>query len=568
MIANTNYSEISTRKYLCEKRLNDILFLIPIFFSGIAYFFIPFIWIAKLEIKNTFVNKEDLIANLGIIQNETNIMLGIMKDMEFQLGILVLSGLIILISIILARFHPRKTGLFLIIFSILRIDEFIRFQAQIQYSSHGAGSAIMFLRAAIMYNLEINPTYLILQFFIHLSLVFAGLFLLFLPLSKFRKEFTKSNNLEKIMKTPKEKFISRVTTFFPFFAIFSISLLGMLIAANLQLLTLNWEASLFIIYLVFIILLIIFFMGIIFLLNKIIEPIYPQNKSRKITEYIISASFFILLSVFIIFFWADQFDTISLTLNYILVNIFGKTGINPERKLVLSSLNYLFVFIIPLLLTSLVLYFLMKRKIKIEKKAKQDSDFIDFITKTKKSHILTLFLLLIVFGLPSNLILQGSNIFSSLTITNTSASDSFGLKWNSSNIIQILDLEVFSNSSFFININFTHSYHNIPLFMRQDFIFVNQIIVDSDYNDFFDSCWNFSYLEIVPAETTYEYNIGNDTRGYNFYLKNSGEYLLTGTFNESVVIGQKLNVFLSFEQYSEVNEIIVLSNIQNTTIEL
>ncbi|MHA1955252.1 MAG: hypothetical protein ACW96U_15050 [Candidatus Heimdallarchaeaceae archaeon] len=487
--------------------------------------------------KNTIVNKEDLIANLGIIQNETNIMLGIMKDMEFQLGILVLSGLIILISIILARFHPRKTGLFLIIFSILRIDEFIRFQAQIQYSSHGAGSAIMFLSAATMYNLEINPTYLILQFFIHLSLVFAGLFLLFLPLSEFRKEFTKSNNLEKIMKTPKEKFISRVTSFFPFFAIFSISLLGMLIAANLQLLTLNWEASLFIIYLVFIILLITFFMGIIFLLNKIIEPIYPQNKSRKITEYIISASFFILLSVFIIFFWADQFDTISLTLNYILVNIFGKTGINPERKLVLSSLNYLFVFIIPLLLTSLVLYFLMKRKIKIEKKAKQDSDFIDFITKTKKSHILTLFLLLIVFGFPSNLILQGSIIFSGLTITNTSASDSFGLKWNSSNIIQILDLEVFSNSS-------------------------------SDYNDFFDSRWNFSYLEIVPAETTYEYNIGNDTRGYNFYLKNSGEYLLTGTFNESVVIGQKLNVFLSFEKYSEVNEIIVLSNVQNTTIEL
>ncbi|MCG3221330.1 MAG: hypothetical protein H7641_08115 [Candidatus Heimdallarchaeota archaeon] len=545
----------------------DLFFLIPLFFSGISYLIVPFIWVAKLELKNTFISKEDLIANIGILQNETNIILIILKDLDFQLGLLVLSGLIILISIVQARFHPRKIGLFLIIFSILRIDEFIRFQAQIQYSSHGTGSAFMFLRRATMYNLDINPTYIILQFCIHLSLVLAGLFLLFLPLSKFRKEITKLTNFEKNKKTTKEKFFSRVTSFFPFFGIFSTGLLGMLLAANLQILTLDWEASLFIIYLIFIILLIGFFMGFVFLLNKIIEPIYPQNKSRKIVEYTISSSFFILLSVFIIFFWADQFDTISLTLNYILENIFGKTGINPERKLVLSTLNYLFVFIIPLSLASLILYFLMKRKMKKEKKEKQDSDFLDLITKTKKSHIMTLFLLLIVFGLPSNLMLQGSNIFSGLTITNSSASDSFGLNWNSSNTIQILDLEIFSNSSFFVYINFIHNYHNIPLFLRQDFIFVNQIIVDSDYNGFFDSSWNFSYLEIDPGETTYEYLIRNDTRGYNFYLKNSGEYLLSGTFNESVVLGQNLKVFLSYKQYSEENEIIVLSNIMSTTIE-
>ncbi|MCK4770665.1 MAG: hypothetical protein KAT02_09985, partial [Candidatus Heimdallarchaeota archaeon] len=233
----------------------------------------------------------------------------------------------------------------------------------------------------------------------------------------------------------------------------------------------------------------------------------------------------------------------------------------------LSTLNYLFVFIIPLSLASLVMYFLMKRKMKMEKKEELESGFLELLTKTKRSHILTLFLLLIVFGLPSNLILQGSDIFSGLTITNAFTSDSFGLNWNSSNTIQILDLEFFSNSSFFIYLNFIHDYHNIPLFLRQDFIFVNQIIVDSDYNDFFDSSWNFSYLEIVPAETTYEYLVRNDTRGYNFYLKNSGEYLISGTFNASVVIDQNLKIFLSYKLFSEENEIIVLSNIISTSIE-
>ena len=567
MITSTNKPENSSRKYLFENRLHDLFFLVPIFFSGIAYLIIPFIWIAKLEIQNIFVSKEDLLLNLGALQNETLTIPIIMKDMDFQLGLLVLSGLIIFLLIFQARIHPRKTGVFLVIFSVLRIDEFIRFQAQIQYSSHGAGSAFMFLNTAVEYNSIINPVYLILQLCIHLSLIFAGLFLLFVPLSRFRKEETLLSSLVEDMKTSKEEFISRILSFLPFFSIFSFSFLGMFIAANLQFLTLDWTASLFPMYLIFIILLIGLFIGIIVLLNKVIEPIYPQNKSRKIAEYAISSSFFILVSVFIIFFWADQFDAFSLTLNYILENIFGKIGIDPERKLRLSTLNYLFVFIIPLSLASFVFYYLVKRKRKIENKEEQESEISDLITKTKKGHIFALFLLLIVLGLPMNAILQGSEISSGLTISNVYASDSFGLKWNSSKIIQILDLEIFSNSSFIMHINFVHNYHNVPLLLRQDFTIVNQLIVDSDNNNFFDSSWNFSKLDIVPSNTSYEYSIRNDTRGYNFYLKNAGEYSIFGTLNETVLVSQSLKLFLSYKQFSEENEFIVLSNAVSITIE-
>jgi len=532
-------------------------------FTVIGYFFLPFLWLMKLEYTNVSISKEELILNLGSIESETNTLLGAMKNEEFQICIFIISGLLLLVSFILTRFHPRKIGLFLIIFSILRFDEFLRLQAQIQYSSHGAGSAFMFLGKAIEYNLIINPVYLILIFSIHICLFLEGLILVSIPLSKFRKEIVLSFTSEKYTIKIKEEFISRATSILPFFCIYTISFLGMFGAANLLLSVLINTGSLIGLYLVHIIIAAGLFIVFIVIMKRIREPIINLSKTRRILEYISFSSFFLLTTFLTTFFWAEQLNSSSMTLNFILEKIFKLTGAVPEKILQISFFHYLLIFLIPFILALISYYFFYVRKMK-KTEDTEEKEFIENsfrLTKPKKSHISTLIFLFLILGLPINCICQGSNIFPVLTLTNFDGSDAFGLNWGSSKKIQFEDFVFYSNSSFEINIMFEYNYHNIPEFLRQDFIWVDRMIVDSNNDSLFDTDWNFDFIEIKPSSSTMEYMVSNNTEGYNFALYNSGSFQIRGIFNGTVFIGSTFNLLLVFYEKSSKNRFLVLSDI-------
>ncbi|MHA1667149.1 MAG: hypothetical protein ACTSX6_02945 [Candidatus Heimdallarchaeaceae archaeon] len=529
---------------LFENSFLDLLLLTMLLFSTINCFILSKIWMLKLELTRIYVNIEEILTNHATFKTETTYIIGSFSTINYYSSLMIISGLLILFTFFLSRFAPRKTGVFLIIFSILGFDQFLQVFARFQYSN-SAALALMLLNSFNGYKSYINPVFLILSTFTYLSTLITGLFLLTLPSTKFKKVSTKLDDVENQLSTQTEYQISKIFMILPFYGLFTIGFLGL---SSFIIFILSYASSFINVvgsFIGFMLTIILSLFALHYLFSKIFEPIYPYTKFRRNSEYIVFGTFFLLSSINTIFYWLIQFDYDSILQNIIFKGFYGFKDVTKENLPSLVTFNYLVLFVIPLLVFIFILYvFKIRKKGKDSDKRKTKRMHTNF--NRKKSLILSIFLI-IVLGFPSNLAFQGNEILSVIHFENANVKDCFGLNGGSNRSLNIEELDLYENSSFRLTIKFEQNFDGVPEWLSfYPILFgLSGLIVDSNNDGFFDTLLNFTKLELVSRHPATDYALKKDSEGhYSINLYASSIYELKGSLDHSFFSGSEISVFL------------------------
>ncbi len=325
----------------------------------------------------------------------------------------------------------------------------------------------------------------------------------------------------------------------------------------------------------------IFATSVIFLIlsklqSKIKEPIISKSRKIKIFSLSIASIFFIAITLFSIFFWNDElfyylnfFYTLELTFNL------DFSAISSE--FLAGFILILLLFIVPLIISSSILFLIYKLKTRKKTDKTEEEDMIvkevdkivpiNYNKKIKIEQAISIILITLILGLPSNLIIQGEAVCDGWNINNFEIDDAYGMNMSSNSSITIKEVELYENSTFVMEINFQYIHHNVPDFMRGDIIIVDSIVIDTDNNLLFNSFRFFSHIAITAEEPQLEYRILNSTRGKHFVLYNSGNYQIRGFLNTSFIVDSTVNFVLTFSGFNADPEyFLVQTNLMKTII--
>ena len=555
--------------YISKNKCWDYIVLILSVLIIVGFILIATIRVSKLTLYDQTIQIQDISSANGTIEYNWVEIDAYISNEKNTLANYILSAILVLTGFLLSRLYPRKVGLFSVFFAIYHIDELVRLIAHIQYSSHGAGGAIMFLGGANSYTNNLNVLFLFLIFITPLLLFLKGVILII------STKKTRSSSEHKGTNS-KEELVDQTIAFIPFYGIYTFSLVGMFGSAFLFTLPITGKVGPLGIYLAYIFVTSGIFLILSKLQSKIKEPLIAKSRKIKIISLSIASIFFIAITLFTIFFWSD------LLFHNLLLSLILESYLNLDISAISSEflagfIMVLLLFIIPLILSSSLLFLIHKLKMRKKTDQTEEEDKIvkevdkivpiNYSKKIKIEKAISFILIILVLGLPSNLIIQGEEVCDGWTVNNFEIADAYGMNWSSNSSITIKEVELYENSTFVMEINFQYIYHNVPDFMRADIIRVDSIVIDSDNNLLFDTFRLFSYIEIIAEEPQLEYLILNRSRGYSFVLQKSGNYQIRGFLNTSFIVDSTINFVLTcYNDNTDPEYFLVQTNLMKTII--
>lgn len=555
--------------YISKNKCWDYLVLILSVLIIVGFILIATIRISELTLYDQTIQTQDISSANGTIgYNQVEIDISISNEKN-ALANYILSAILVLTGFLLSRLYPKKVGLFSVFFAIYHIDELVRLIAQIQYSSHGLGGAIMFLGGANSYTNNLNVLFLFLIFFTPLLLFLKGVILIV------STKKTRSSSEQKGVNS-KEKLVDQTIAFIPFYGIYTFSLAGMFGSAFLFTLPITGKFDLLGIYLAYIFVTSGIFLIFSKLISMIKEPLMAKSRKIKIILLSIVSMFFITITLFSIFFWSD-FLFHNLLLSRILESYLNLDISAISSEFLAGFILVLLLFIIPLIISSSLQFLIYKLKMRKKTDRTEEEDKIvkevnkivpiNYIKKIKIKQVISFILITSILGLPSNLIIQGEEVCDGWTINNFDIADAYGMNLSSNSSITIKEVELFENSTFVMEINFQYTFHNVPDFIRAEIIMIDSIVIDSDNNLLFDSFRLFSHIKIVAEEPQLEYFISNNSQGYSFVLYKSGNYQIRGFLNTSFVVDSTINFVLTYyNDNTDPEYFLVQTNLMKTII--
>ena len=555
--------------YISKNKCWDYIVLILSVLIIVGFILIATIRISKLTLYDQTIQTQDIYSANGTIEDNWEEIDTYISNEKNILANYILSAILVFIGFLLSRFYPRKVGLFSVFFAIYHIDELVTLIAQIQYSFHGAGGAIMFLGRANSYTINLNVLFLFLIFFTPLLLFLKGVILI-VSMKKTRNssEYKESNG--------KEELVDQTIAFIPFYGIYTFSLVGMFGSAFLFTLPITGKINLLGAYLAYIIVTSGIFLVLSKLQSKIKEPLIAKPRKVKIISLSIASIFFVAITLFSIFLWSDLLFR-NLLLSLILESFLNLNISAISSEFLAGFILILLLFIIPLIISSSLLFLIHKLKMRKKTNRTEEEDKIakevdkivpiKYNKKIKVEQAISFILIILILGLPSNLIIQGEDVCNGWTVNNFEIAEAYGMNWSSNSSITIKEVELYENSSFVMEINFQYIYKNVPDFMRADIIRVDSIVIDSNNNSFFDTFKLFSYINITEEEPQLEYLISNNSQGYSFTLQKSGNYQIRGFLNTSFVVDSTINFVLTYyNDNTDPEYFLVQTNLMKTII--
>ncbi|MBA7476329.1 hypothetical protein ES707_11714 [subsurface metagenome] len=555
--------------YISKKKYWDYIVLIFSVLIIVGFILIATIRISKLTLYDQTIQTLDISSANGTIEYSLVEMEAYISNEKNDLAIYILSAILVLTGFLLSRLYPKKVGLFSVFFAIYHIDELVRLMAHLRYSSHSLGASIMFLGGANSYTSNVNVLFLFLIFLTPLLLFLKGVILI----ASTKK--TRSSSEHKRLNS-KEELVEQTIAVIPFYGIYTFSLVGMFGCAFLLTLPITGKFNLLGVYLTYIFATSVIFLILSKLQSKIKEPIISKSRKIKIFSLSIASIFFIAITLFSIFFWNDElfyylnfFYTLELTFNL------DFSAISSE--FLAGFILILLLFIVPLIISSSILFLIYKLKTRKKTDKTEEEDMIvkevdkivpiNYNKKIKIEQAISIILITLILGLPSNLIIQGEAVCDGWNINNFEIDDAYGMNMSSNSSITIKEVELYENSTFVMEINFQYIHHNVPDFMRGDIIIVDSIVIDTDNNLLFNSFRFFSHIAITAEEPQLEYRILNSTRGKHFVLYNSGNYQIRGFLNTSFIVDSTVNFVLTFSGFNADPEyFLVQTNLMKTII--
>ena len=555
--------------YISKNKCWDYIVLILSVLIIVGFILIATIRISKLTLYDQTIQTQNIYSANGTIEYNWEEIEAYISNDENTLANYILSAILVFTGFFLSRFYPRKVGLFSVFFAIYHIDELVKLIAQIQYSSHGTGGAIMFLGRANSYTNNLNVLFLFLIFFTPLLLFLKGVILV-VSMKK-----TKSS-IEHKESNSKEELVDQTIAFIPFYGIYTFSLVGMFGSAFLFTLPITGKINLLGTYLAYIIVTSGIFLVLSKLQSKIKEPLIAKPRKVKIISLSIASIFFVAITLFSIFLWSD------LLFHNLLLSLILESFLNLDISAISSEflagfILVLLLFIIPLIISSSLLFLIHKLKVRKKTNRTEEEDKIakkvdkivpiKYNKRIKVEQAISFILIILILGLPSNLIIQGEEVCDGWTVNNFEIADAYGMNWSSNSSITIKKVELHENSTFVMEINFQHIYINVPDFMRADNIRVDSIVIDSDNNLLFDTFRLFNYINITEEEPQLEYLISNNSQGYSFTLQKSGNYQIRGFLNTSFIVDSTINFVLTYyNDNTDPEYFLVQTNLMKTII--
>ncbi|MCG3261071.1 MAG: hypothetical protein H7644_15050, partial [Candidatus Heimdallarchaeota archaeon] len=284
--------------YISKNKCWDYIVLILSVLIIVGFVLIATIRISKVTLYDQTIQTQDISSANGTIEYNWEEMDAYISNEENTLAKYILSAILVLTGFLLSRLYPRKVGLFSVFFAIYHIDELVRLIAQIQYSSHGLGGAIMFLGGANSYKYNLNVLFLFLTFFTPLLLFLKGVILIV------STKKTRSSSEHKGSNS-KEELVDQTIAFIPFYGIYTFSLVGMFGSALLFTLPITGKFGHLGIYFAYIFVTSGIFLILSKLQSKIKEPLIAKSRKIKIISLSIASIFFIAITLFTIFLWSD-----------------------------------------------------------------------------------------------------------------------------------------------------------------------------------------------------------------------------------------------------------------------
>ena len=520
-----------TRFFIFRNKLLDFfLFILSLITS------VLFLVLARVRIFTMF---------LDTITIETSVLLNDSENLFFSTNeidlfahshsvsvFMYLTALLILLVYFVGRHSPRKTAIIFLYLAIRTPIHLLGTASVLKFNLMGFWSSFVTVETLSSFNVIYSQTYLNLLITAICFLILQGLTLFLIPKSFFvsdKKSIlplnSKSNLCLKnlIMSIPVTLFVVGEGNLLIIYPIYLLKE-----GANYQ----PTLSALYTLICSFVILL------LLFLFNKIREPIQHVNEENSDKRKLLPIYVFISIILWLFFFFYASLFLIEGYINFT----------------VLWRLFY--VIIIPFAI-SYTVFFLIRYFIKRAKIGKK-SKFIK-ISKTKTLQFVYVFLLLTILCssiFTINLFVKINNFFS--------LERKFGLDMKVDRENTVNNAIIYENGSFHMTLEIMVNFTNVPIETQGSLIIFDAFVIDTNNNSFFDSYYYFYNSSITNISVVGTTNIASHQGRDSVGINGMGVCEFQGYINGTFSTGEQIKFMLA--NYYREDKFSILFTPYSTTI--
>ncbi|MHA1401324.1 MAG: hypothetical protein ACTSQE_13330, partial [Candidatus Heimdallarchaeaceae archaeon] len=217
------------------------------------------------------------------------------------------------------------------------------------------------------------------------------------------------------------------------------------------------------------------------------------------------------------------------------------------------------LFVLPMLLAVFVDYLgtvRSKETLKLLRNIKEKISGNPVRVSRKIRMVLTIILIVILLGFPLRVISEYT-LIKDFNTFNFNPSDNFGYNWNINRTVEVDDFYLATNGSIAFDVIINYSFHNIPENLQFIYLQINSIVIDTDYDGYFDSFYNLYNISTSSQSTNVSINL-DEANVSVITISSASIFSFIGSIDENFLSGSHFTCLLTFIDALE-EDVIVIS---------